>query len=155
MTQNNKLVCLVGLTGSGKSEISDFFVKHDYHYVRFGQITLDEVKEKGLEPNEENERPIRERNRKEHGPAAYAILNMPKFEEGLAKGNVIGDGLYSWSEYKYLKEKFTDNMIVIAIYASPNTRYARLDDRRSRYGEDPNLKYRSFSPEEAKSRAKK
>ena len=77
---------------------------------------------------------------------------MPKFEEGLAKGNVIGDGLYSWSEYKYLKEKFTDNMIVIAIYASPNTRYARLDDRRSRYGEDPNLKYRSFSPEEAKSR---
>ncbi|OIO46883.1 MAG: hypothetical protein AUJ28_01630 [Parcubacteria group bacterium CG1_02_37_51] len=149
---NNKLVCIVGLTGSGKSEVADFFVNQGYTYVRFGQITLDEVRAKGLEPTEENERPIREKNRKEHGPAAYAILNMPKFEAGLVKGNVIGDGLYSWSEYKYLKDKFGENLIIIAVYSSPETRYARLADRRSRYVEDDKMKYRSFSPEEAKSR---
>lgn len=148
----NKLVCIVGLTGSGKSEVADFFVNQSYAYVRFGQITLDEVKEKGLEPTEENERPIRERNRAEHGPAAYAILNMPKFEAGLAKGNVIGDGLYSWSEYKYLKEKLGENLIIIAVYASPATRYIRLSNRRDKYKEDPNLKYRSATAEQAKSR---
>ncbi|MFH1667845.1 MAG: AAA family ATPase [Candidatus Komeilibacteria bacterium] len=148
----NKLVCIVGMTGSGKSEVADYFVNHGYTYVRFGQITLDEVREKNLEPIEENERPIREKNRKEHGPAAYAILNMPKFEAGLAKGNVIGDGLYSWSEYKYLKEKFGEDLVIIAIYAAPETRYARLADRRSRYVEDDKMKYRSSSPEQAKSR---
>jgi dephospho-CoA kinase len=150
--KNNKLVCLVGMSGAGKSEVADFFINKEFSYVRFGQITLDEVKKRGLEPNEANERPIREAFRVEHGPAAYAILNMPKFDDGLTKGNVIGDGLYSWSEYKVLKEKYGDNLIIIAVYASPGTRYQRLDNRAAKHGDDPKMKYRSFSPGEAKSR---
>ncbi len=149
----NKLVCIAGLCGAGKSEVANKFIEAGYAYVRFGQITLDEVKNRGLEPKEENEKPIREEFRKKHGMAAFAILNMPKLDELLAQGkNVLGDGLYSWSEYKALKEKYGDNLVVVAVYASPKTRYARLADRRSRYGDDPNMKYRSFSPEEAKSR---
>lgn len=149
---NFKLICIVGMCGSGKSEVSDFFVSHGFSYVRFGQITLDEVKRRGLEPKEENERPIREEFRRIHGQGAFAILNIPKFDELLESGNVIGDGLYSWDEYKILKEKYGDNLIVIAVYASPLTRYKRLDNRVSRYESDPQMKYRSFSPAEAKSR---
>ena len=48
--------------------------------------------------------------RKEHGMGAYAILNIPKFDELLKKGNVVGDGLYSWSEYKILKEKYQQDL---------------------------------------------
>lgn len=149
---SNKLVCIVGMCGAGKSEVADFFISKNYQYVRFGQITLDEVKKRGLEPTEANERPIREEFRKKHGPAAYAILNMPKFDELLKKGNVIGDGLYSWSEYKILREKYGKDLRVIAVYASPKTRYTRLDNRASRYGDDPKMKYRSFNPVEAKAR---
>lgn len=148
----SKLVCIVGMTGSGKTEVTDFFKKRNFQYLRFGQITLDEVKKRNLEPTEENERPIREEYRRQYGPAAYAILNCPKFDEMLAQGDVVGDGLYSWSEYKYLQEKYGKQFIVVAIYSSPQTRYARLVHRAERYQNDPNLIYRSATVEQAKSR---
>jgi len=153
MKKEQKIVAIVGMTGAGKSEVADKFVEAGYEYLRFGQITLDEVKKRGLEPKEENERPIREEFRKQHGMAAFAILNMPKIDEIMSRSkNVLADGLYSWSEYKVLKDKYGDNLIVVAVFAPPQTRYARLEDRRSKYKDDPKMKYRSFSREEAKSR---
>lgn len=151
--QSQKIVAIVGLCGSGKSEVADRFVKAGYKYLRFGQITMDEVKKRGLEPKEENERPIREEFRKKYGMAAYTILNMPKIDEFLSQGkNVLVDGLYSWSEYKQLKDKYGDKLIVVAVYASPKMRYTRLEDRSSRYKHDPKMKYRSFSTADAKAR---
>ncbi|MFA6553210.1 MAG: AAA family ATPase [Patescibacteria group bacterium] len=153
MNKQHKIIALVGMCGAGKSEVADRFVASGYSYLRFGQITLDEVKRRGLEPKEENERPIREEFRAKHGMAAFAILNIPKIDELLADGDdVLADGLYSWSEYKVLKEKFGSSLIVVAVYAPPETRYARLEDRRSKYKDDPKMKYRSFSRTEAQSR---
>ncbi|MFW0837912.1 MAG: AAA family ATPase [Candidatus Komeilibacteria bacterium] len=150
--KHNKLVCIVGLTGAGKTEIANYFKDQGYAYVRFGQITLDEVARRGLEPTEENERPIREAFRKEYGPAAYAILNMPKFDAGLQKSNVIGDGLYSWDEFKVLKEKYGENFIVIAVIAKAGIRYARLVNRAEKHGADPKMIYRSATFEAAQAR---
>lgn len=101
----HKLVCITGLTGSGKSAASDYFVAKGYQYLRFGQVVLDEVKKRGLEPIEANERPIREEFRKKYGMAAIAILNLPKFKSLLKRGSVLGDGLYSFEEYKALKKE--------------------------------------------------
>lgn len=125
----NKIICVTGMPGSGKSVFSDYFVNKGYQFVRFGQITLDRVKKKGLEPNEKNERKIREDVRKKYGMAAFAILNYPKFCILLKKGHIIADGLYSWAEYKYLKKRFKNKMIVIAIYAPPQIRHARISRR--------------------------
>ena len=55
---------------------------------------------------------VREDLRKIHGMAAYAILNLPKFDELMKIGNVIADGLYSFEEYKILKEHFGDSLAV-------------------------------------------
>ncbi|MFH1276184.1 MAG: AAA family ATPase [Candidatus Woesearchaeota archaeon] len=125
----NKVVCLVGMCGSGKSVVGEEFVKHGYKYIRFGQIVMDTIKERGLEVSEENERKIREGLRAEHGMAAFAILNLPKIETLLKEGNVIADGLYSWDEYKVLKEHFSDKLAVIAIIVPPELRYTRLEAR--------------------------
>ncbi|MDD4290051.1 MAG: AAA family ATPase [Patescibacteria group bacterium] len=148
----NKLICIVGMCGSGKSEVSDFFVNRGFSYVRFGQITIDEIKKRGLEISEDNERKIREELRKEHGQGAYAILNIPKFDELLNNSHTIGDGLYSWSEYKVLKEKYGDNFIVIAVYSSPHTRYERLESRAEKHENDKENRFRSISMEKAQSR---
>jgi len=40
----NKLICIAGMPGVGKSVLSDYFVKKGHKFVRFGQITLDIVK---------------------------------------------------------------------------------------------------------------
>ncbi len=153
MNNKQKIICISGLCGSGKSEIGEYFIKMGYAYLRFGQIALDEIKKRNLEPTEVNERPIREALRKQYGPAAFAILNIPKIDALILEGkNVLADGLYSWSEYKELKNKYNNDLIVIAVYASPKTRYERLVDRKSRYDADPNLKFRSLTKEEAKTR---
>lgn len=139
------------MTGSGKSVIADYLVKRGYSFLRFGQITLDIVKERGLEPTEVNEKKIREDVRKEHGMGAYAILNIPKFDELLKKGNVVGDGLYSWSEYKILREKYGSGLVVLAVYAPPKLRYERLVNR-TLLATDTALRNRPATPESAKAR---
>lgn len=126
---NNKLVAIVGMCGSGKSVLADALVAEGYGYLRFGQIVMDEIKKRGLEVLEQNERAVREEIRQEYGMAAMAILNIPKFNELLEKGDVVGDGMYSWDEYKILKEKYGDHFFVVAVYAPPQTRYERLEKR--------------------------
>ncbi len=146
-----KLVCITGLTGSGKSAASDYFVEKGYQYVRFGQVVLDKVKKKGLAPLEENERPIREGFRKKYGMAAMAILNLPKIRKLLRKGNVLGDGLYSFEEYKVLKKEFGKKFITIAVYAPPQMRYGRLAKRKL-LKTDKNLRNRPATKIAAESR---
>jgi len=147
----NKVVCITGLCGAGKSVLSDYFLDHGYKYLRFGQITMDEVLKRGLPVNEANERFVREDLRKQYGMAAFATLNLPKIEELLKEGNVIADGLYSFEEYKVLKEKFGDNLAVIAVFASPKLRYERLGNRKVVAG-DTNVRNRPLTVEEGRSR---
>ncbi len=147
----NKLVCVCGLTGAGKSVVSDWLVGKGFEFFRFGQITLDIVMERGLAPTEENERPIREEVRKKYGMGAYAILSLPKIEKLLEKGHVVGDGLYSWSEYKVLKEKYGSRLVIIAVYAPPEMRYGRLAARKLN-AEDTKMRNRPATAEQAKAR---
>ena len=126
-----RLVALVGLPGAGKSVATDVFVDNNFQKIYFGGLTLEKLREEGLEINEANERMMREKLRQEHGMAVYAILNIPNIEAALEKGDVIIDGLYSWEEYLVLREKFP-NLEVVAIYAPPKDRYKRLSVRRER-----------------------
>jgi dephospho-CoA kinase len=150
LVRMSKIICITGLAGAGKSVVSDFFVKNGFQYVRFGQLTMDELKKRNLDVNEANERMVREDLRKVNGMAAYAILNLPKFDELMKNGNVIADGMYSFEEYKVLKDHFGDNLAVIAVYASPKLRYKRLENRK--VDGDINVRNRPLTPKEAKSR---
>ncbi len=120
------------MTGSGKSEAARFFSAGGFKVVRFGDITDKAVKEKGLPLTEENERPVREGIRKEHGMAAYARLSVPRIDETLKTSNVVVDGLYSWEEYLYLKNSYGDRFLVVAVWSSPQDRYGRLTGRKVR-----------------------
>lgn len=143
------------MCGAGKSKVADYLMlKRKYGFVRFGQITLDKVKQLGKKPSEKLEKKIREELREKHGMAAFAILNIPKFDKLLKKSDVIGDGLYSWEEYLVLKEKYGEDLIVIAAYSPPEMRYNRLENRDKKHGSDTDLRFRSFSRNEAAARDK-
>ena len=124
-----KIVAIVGMPGSGKSEVTGTFEQSGFVPVRFGDLTDEEVTRRGLELNEENERYVRELLRKEQGMAAYARLNLPRIDAALKKSDVVIDGLYSWEEYIFLKERYGEDFMVIAVWASPKTRYSRLAGR--------------------------
>jgi len=119
-------MAIVGMAGSGKSEVARTLEAQGFTKVRFGDTTDEELKRRGLETNEENERHVRQQLREELGMAAYAQLNMPRIDRSLRSSNVVIDGLYSWEEYLLLKEYYGGRLLTVAVWASPATRYARL-----------------------------
>jgi dephospho-CoA kinase len=137
-----KVVAVVGMTGAGKSEVAAIFRAIGFIPVRFGDITDEEVKKLGLPLTEANERPAREKLREEYGMAAYAVLSAPRIDAALRSSHVVVDGLYSWEEYLYLKDRYGADFIVVAVWASPPTRYKRLGGRQ----------VRPLTPEEAAGR---
>jgi len=137
-----KVVSIVGMAGAGKSEVAKVFEESGFTRIRFGDVTDEEMVRRGLEPSEENERYIRELLRREHGMSAYARLNLPRIDSALKSSDVVIDGLYSWEEYTFLKSCYKEDFLLVAVWASPRTRYARLASRTNR----------SLSPEEAAGR---
>ena len=125
----NRVVSIVGMAGSGKSEVAGVFGTNGYVKVRFGDITDEEVRKRGLELDEKNERYVREQLRKEHGMAAYAKLSLAKIDRLLNSADVVVDGLYSWEEYTLLKNHYGERFAVVAVWASPDTRHQRLAKR--------------------------
>jgi dephospho-CoA kinase len=125
----NKIIAIIGMCGSGKSEAVKFFVEHEYKRVYFGGVVINEVKRLGLEVNEHNERQTRENLRKEFGMGAMAVKSLPIIEELIKECNVVIESLYSWQEFKIINDKFGDSFRLLAVYTSKALRYERLSRR--------------------------
>jgi len=128
----NPLVMIVGMCGSGKSLVAKHLKQKGWHMIRFGEITIQELNAQGLPYTEANERAIREELRRVNGSDAYAKKLLPKIKKALELGPTVIDGLYSWSEYKFLRRKLKDHMYVVAVIASRYVRYERLAKRQVR-----------------------
>ncbi|MBP5210080.1 MAG: AAA family ATPase [Clostridia bacterium] len=125
----NRIIAVVGMCGSGKSELTKYFLEDGFDSVHLGDVTMKELKKRGLPVCEQNERAIREEVRATYGLGAYAILLYPEIEEKAEKKPLVLDGLYSWSEYLYLKEKLGDRLSVWAIVTDASIRRERLAKR--------------------------
>lgn len=145
MENNNIIVAVVGLCGAGKSEVTSVFTEKGYKKVYFGDVTFDEMKRLGLEITPENERMVRESIRKNanNDMAIYAKKSQPKIDEFYKNGNnVIVESMYSWSEYKFLKEIYKDKFVVLGIVVDKNIRVKRLSLR----------PFRPLNPQQVKER---
>ena len=89
---------------------------------------MDEVHRRGLEVNEQNEREVREDIRAKEGLDSHAKRISAKIDEYIAQGHtrIVVDGLYSWSEYKFFKQKYGDAAVIVAIAAPRKLRHDRL-----------------------------
>ncbi|MBN1646174.1 AAA family ATPase [Candidatus Woesearchaeota archaeon] len=143
----NKLVTVSGLCGSGKSEFSKELARRGFSFVRFGQITLDIAMERD-DVSEAMQQKIRQEIRNKYGMGGYAVLNIPKFDEFLKKGHIVGDNMTSWSEYKILREKYGGDLIAVTVHTTPQTRYTRVSKRRPGKN-DKELRNHSFTKDEA------
>lgn len=127
----SNVIALVGMPGAGKSFCVEHLEQRGWPSVYFGGVTIDEVKARGLEVNEANEKLVREDLRATEGPGVMAKRILSKIDSLIAGGQevIIADGLYSWTEYKLFKERFGEDVIVIAIVAPRKVRHARLLNR--------------------------
>lgn len=123
------IIAIVGMPGSGKSQVTTYLEEKGFSFVRFGQQTDEALREQGLPITPENEQNYRESIRKELGMAAYAKKAKPTIDHLLAqKDKVALDGLYSWEEYTFLKEAYSE-LLLLHVYAKPVVRYERLGRR--------------------------
>jgi len=125
----NKVVAVIGMCGSGKSEAVKYFESNGYNKVYFGEVVINELKSRGLEINEKNERFVREDLRKEFGMGVTAIKSIDKIKKFLVTSNVVVESLYSWEEFKILKKEFGESFRLLNIFTTKSLRYARLKER--------------------------
>lgn len=129
---NRKVIALVGMPGSGKGTCTDYLhEKYDWPLIHFGNMVYEEVQRRGLD-NVKDEVFVREDMREKEGKAVLAKHVARKAQAYFQNGarTVILDGLYSWSEYKYLSEQFGDNLLVIAVVAPKHVRHERVLNRK-------------------------
>ena len=125
----NKAVAVVGMCGSGKSVLCSYFTDMGWSSVYFGGVAVSQLKKSGIPVNEANERQIREQLRRDLGMGAFAIILKDEILDKLSRGNVVLDGLYSWSEYVILKELLGDDLVILAVVTNSGIRKQRLQSR--------------------------
>lgn len=127
-----KIIALVGMPGAGKGTCTDYISeKYGVPLIHFGSMVYEEVQRRGLD-NVKDEKFVREDMRKQGGPAVLAHHVARKVQQAIKDGakGIVLDGLYSWSEYKYLHEMFGENLITIAVAAPRAIRYERVVNRK-------------------------
>lgn len=127
-----KIIALVGMPGAGKGTCTTHISeKYGVPIVHFGNMVYEEVQRRGLD-NVKDEKFVREDMRKQDGPAVLAKHVARKAQSEIEKGaqGVVLDGLYSWSEYKYLRGIFGDDLVMIAVVAPRAVRYQRVAERK-------------------------
>ena len=115
------------MSGSGKATVKQIAETMGYSTVVMGDKVREEAKRRNLEPTPENLGTIMLKLREEEGSTAIAKRCIPKIEN--AKSTiVIVDGVRSLQEIEEFKKHFKD-FTLIAVHASPNTRFQRLFHR--------------------------
>jgi len=122
------VIGVAGMPGAGKATIREIVQKMGYPAVVMGDEIRNEAKRRKLKPTPENLGMVMLKLREEEGPAAVAkrcLTKMEKAEEEV----VVVEGIRSLHEVEEFKKRFS-NFTLIAIHASPETRFQRLFQRK-------------------------
>jgi dephospho-CoA kinase len=122
------VVGVTGMPGAGKATVREAVRKMGYSVVVMGDEIRKEAKRRKLKPTPENLGMIMLKLREEEGPAAVAKRCVPQIEKAKEKVVVV-DGIRSPHEVEEFKRHFP-NFTLIAIHASPETRFRRLFQRK-------------------------
>ncbi|WP_369000426.1 AAA family ATPase [Candidatus Nanosynbacter sp. TM7-074] len=135
MTQPHaRIIALVGLAGSGKSSAVEYLTEKGFPKVYFGGVIYKAMDEAGIEKTWDNQQKFREEIRQREGKD-FVIKRVIKNVRDLinaGQNKIVLDGLYTWSEYKFLKHEFPGQVVVIAIVTPKHLRYQRMVKRPER-----------------------
>lgn len=129
-----KILAVVGMCGSGKSTAIDYLTERKIPKIYFGGVILKGMQEAGLEDTPENEKKFREEIREKEGKDFVVKRVVKEAKDLIAAGQkrIVLDGLYSWTEYKILRQEFPTEMTVVAITVPKAVRRKRLAERPER-----------------------
>ena len=121
------VVGVAGMPGAGKGTARKIVQKMGHPVVVMGDEIREEAKRRKLKPTPENLGVVMLKLREEEGLAAVAKRCIPKMEKAKEKVIVV-EGIRSLHEVDEFRKHFP-NFTLIAIHASPETRFRRLFQR--------------------------
>jgi len=122
------VVGVAGMPGAGKATVNEIVRSMGHSVVVMGDEVRRETERRGLKPTPNNLGRIMLKLREEEGPTVMARRCIPKIEETESEVVVV-DGVRSLHEVAELKQRFP-NFTLIAVHASPETRFQRLFQRK-------------------------
>jgi dephospho-CoA kinase len=128
MNADKLVVGLVGMPGAGKSLVVETAQQEGYAVVVMGDVIREETQKRGVELNPKNIGKVMLGLRKTGGNSVIAKKCIPKIMQE-ESSKVIVDGLRSLHEADAFKAHFP-KFSLVAIHASPETRFNRLYRRR-------------------------
>lgn len=142
-----KILAIVGMCGSGKSTVIDLITEKSIPKIYFGGIILKAMAEAGITDTPDNERRFREEIRAKEGKDFVVRRVVAEAKKLIESGQkkIILDGLYSWTEYKILREEFPSELNLIAVIAPKALRRKRLAERSIRPFNAEQAALRDFS----------
>ena len=131
-----KIVAIVGMSGSGKSVVVDYLTERGVPKVYFGGRIYKEMERRGIErtADGESEKRFREEIRETEGKD-WVVRQVIKETDALIEAGqrrIVLDGVYSWTEYKTLKQKYPGELTFIAVVVPKKLRYKRVAARPER-----------------------
>ncbi len=128
------IILLTGMPGSGKSVVSEVAKEMGIEVFNMGDVVREEVFRRGLEPTPENILRVATELRERFGQNIIARRVAEKIAKSKSRV-VLVDGVRSLYEVEVFRG--LGKCIVMAVHASPRTRYERLV-RRGRPGDPKN-----------------
>jgi dephospho-CoA kinase len=128
MNANKLVIGLVGMPGSGKSVVVETAQEKGYDVVVMGDVVREETRKRGLELNPKNVGVVMLDLRKRSGAGVIAEKCVPTIQ-AKEDSKIIVDGLRSLDEANVFKAHFP-SFVLVAVHASPETRFGRLNNRR-------------------------
>lgn len=123
---------IYGVTGmplSGKTTVAEIFKEQkDFALLDMGDVVRIEMEKRNIEPGNEGNFVNKLRDR--HGMDAIAQLSVPYLEEILEeKEKIVITGMRGWEEKKHFEEEIDEDIDVVAVWASRETRKERRETR--------------------------
>jgi dephospho-CoA kinase len=124
--KGRKIIAVVGMPGAGKAIVSKAASSRGIPVLVCGDVVREETKKRGLSPTPENIGKVMLSIRQEDGPDVVAKRLIPKITSSGAP-LVVVEGVRSMAEVEELRRNHT--VVIVAVHASPKTRYERLAAR--------------------------
>jgi len=135
------------MPGAGKSSAVDYISTKGLPKVYFGGVIYQAMEDAGIERTPESETKFREFIRESEGKDFVVKRAIDQFYSLIDAGQhkILADGLYTWTEFKYLKQEFHSRLITVAITAPRELRYTRLEHRKERPYNEQEARERDYS----------
>lgn len=110
---------------SGKTEAVEIAKAMDIPVIRMGDMVWEEVKNRGLELNDQNVGNIANIMREKHGKDVWAKRTIERIKSLNIINNIVVDGIRNVEEVNLFKVELSNNFVIIAIIASEKIRKKR------------------------------